>query len=239
MKVCGIYSIRNMVNGKWYVGQGVNVYTRKSQHFCLLKSGGHFNDYLQKSFLKYGIQNFNFRVIETVPEDMLDTRERYWIVYYRSNERSYGYNLDSGGNFNKKHSVETKKKISKANKGRVFSEKHRSNLSKAHLGQKPWSTGKKFSKELRRKLSEAHKNSAVCAKHWESIMKSRIGCRLSDEHKRKVSESLRGRSVSKKTRRKISKTLMGHFVSEETRCKLSRSHQKSGLKEDNSNDYNE
>ena len=41
-----------------------------------------------------------------------------------------------------KHSEETRKKISIANKGRVFSKEWRENLSKAHKGQKSWCKGK-------------------------------------------------------------------------------------------------
>ncbi len=226
MKTCGIYGIRNMVNGKWYVGQGVDVYARKRQHFCLLKYSKHCNDYLQKSFSKYGLSNFEFRILEETPEDILDARERFWILNYRSNERNYGYNLDSGGNLNKRHSIETKKKISKARKGSIFSEKHRLNLSKAHMGQKPWSTGKKFSIALRRKLSKAHKNSLASKEHLGKMHDAQRGVHLSDEHKQRVSESLKGRSVSKATRLKISKTLMGHLVSEETRYRISKSNLK-------------
>jgi predicted GIY-YIG superfamily endonuclease len=29
MKICGIYGIRNVVNGKWYVGQSVDVENRR------------------------------------------------------------------------------------------------------------------------------------------------------------------------------------------------------------------
>ena len=46
------------------------------------------------------------------------------------------------------------------NKGKVFSEEHRINLSESHKGQVPWNKGKKFKKlseETRRKISEAMK----------------------------------------------------------------------------------
>lgn len=46
------------------------------------------------------------------------------------------------------------------NKGKVFSEEHRINLSKSHKGQVPWNKGKKcknISEETRRKISESMK----------------------------------------------------------------------------------
>ena len=44
----------------------------------------------------------------------------------------------------RKHSIETRRKISLANKGRVFSKEWRENLSKAHKGQVSWCKGKIF-----------------------------------------------------------------------------------------------
>ena len=43
-----------------------------------------------------------------------------------------------------KHSEETRKKISRANKGRTFSDEWRKKLSIAHKGQVSWRKGKKF-----------------------------------------------------------------------------------------------
>lgn len=32
----------------------------------------------------------------------LDERERYWIAYYNSTDKRYGYNIESGGSLGKK-----------------------------------------------------------------------------------------------------------------------------------------
>ena len=57
--------------------------------------------------------------------------------------------------YGKKHTQETKLKISKANKGRCFTEKHKKKLSERRKGRH-------FSEETRRKLSEAMKGN----KNW-------------------------------------------------------------------------
>ena len=41
----------------------------------------------------------------------MDKKERYWIEYYRSNVKEYGYNLDSGGKSGGRKSDVTKAKI--------------------------------------------------------------------------------------------------------------------------------
>ena len=117
MKVGGIYGIKNLVNGKWYIGQSVNIERRKPSHFARLKSGNHRNPYLQRAYLKHGRDNFEFQVIEIVSEDTLDMRECFWIEFYKSTHPQYGYNLETGGNKCKHLSKETKIKISEAQKG--------------------------------------------------------------------------------------------------------------------------
>jgi len=48
--------------------------------------------------MKYGEGNFEFEVIDHADTiDELNQREAYWIAYYKSTDRSKGYNLDSGG----------------------------------------------------------------------------------------------------------------------------------------------
>ena len=51
----GIYAIQNNINGKLYIGQSIDIERRwKDEQTCK----GAVNDYLTRSFEKYGIQNF-------------------------------------------------------------------------------------------------------------------------------------------------------------------------------------
>ena len=54
----GIYKILNKSNGKCYIGSSCNLNKRKYQHFNSLMKNKHYNLYLQKSFNKYGKDNF-------------------------------------------------------------------------------------------------------------------------------------------------------------------------------------
>lgn len=45
---------------------------------------------------KYGVENFTIEVIEKSVENY-NEREKYWIKFYHSNERSKGYNITPGG----------------------------------------------------------------------------------------------------------------------------------------------
>lgn len=59
-KLCGIYCIENTVNGKKYIGQSVNIYTRWKQHKNDLNNDAHCNEHLQSAWNCYGEEAFKF-----------------------------------------------------------------------------------------------------------------------------------------------------------------------------------
>lgn len=87
----GIYKITNQLNGKVYIGQSINIEQRWKQH----KAETRRTAPLYLAFDKYGIDNFDFSVIEECPIEELDDREIYWISYYDSYNK--GYNATLGG----------------------------------------------------------------------------------------------------------------------------------------------
>ena len=56
-------------------------------------------------------------ILEYCAESEVDDRERYWIDFFNSSHRDYGYNRDSGGNANKHLSEDLKKQLSANHKG--------------------------------------------------------------------------------------------------------------------------
>lgn len=109
---CGIYCIKNIKDGKRYIGQSRNLYQRRHEHFSLLRHDKHNNSYLQRAWNKYGEDNFNFTVICNCDVSELDNLEKYYIKKYDTMNRQYGYNRESGGNLRKTSSIETRLKIS-------------------------------------------------------------------------------------------------------------------------------
>lgn len=65
MQIGYIYIIQNMINGKYYLGSTKNVQQRKVRHFRELKNNSHHSILLQRAVNKYGIENFEFIIIET------------------------------------------------------------------------------------------------------------------------------------------------------------------------------
>lgn len=110
-----IYKIENAVDGKVYIGQTVRNYKRRMyEHIRKLRKGYHDNCFLQNAWNKYGEKAFIFStVVESCIED-LDDLEVKWISFYK--EKGLSYNLESGGNCNKKLHESTKEKLSEHTK---------------------------------------------------------------------------------------------------------------------------
>lgn len=111
-----IYKITCTKNNKVYIGQTKDVKKRKTDHINSLKNGKHHSAKMQRAFDKYGESSFEHRILEIVPENIADERERYWIKHYNSTDKLYGFNNESGGNAKKMVSNETKEKLRRINK---------------------------------------------------------------------------------------------------------------------------
>lgn len=150
-KVIGIYCIENKIDSKKYIGQSNDIYARWYNHKYCLNNNRHSNSYLQHAWNKYGENNFIFTILELCDEPIIDEREQFYIAEFSTIIRKNGYNLDSGGNKNKHHSEETKRKISQSNTGKVASEETRKRISIGRTGimkgkEHPF-YGRKLSKE--------------------------------------------------------------------------------------------
>ena len=92
---------------------------------------------------KYGYNNFFVSKIEECNDSKLNEREIYWIAFYKSNNKKYGYNMTAGGGggdtwTNNLHKEETSKKLSIAQKGKKhnMSQTWRDNIIKSNQENK-------------------------------------------------------------------------------------------------------
>lgn len=135
---CVIYRFKNKVNGKVYIGQtSTSLHNRVVQHMTNSRPNTKAHKaYFQKALNKYGIQNFDLDIIEICAnKEELDERERYWIAYYNSTNKQFGYNIDSGGSKGKKTkglSPEHKQALLMANLGKPRSESTKQKLREIH-----------------------------------------------------------------------------------------------------------
>jgi group I intron endonuclease len=76
----GIYRITQEDTGRVYVGSSIDIENRWKQHVNQLKRGIHVNKKMQVDASEYGIESFQFDILELVETDniLLDKRERFW-----------------------------------------------------------------------------------------------------------------------------------------------------------------
>lgn len=135
-----VYRIVNKVTNKCYVGQSVNVKKRLKDHFQLLRAGKHHSVKLQRSFDKYGEENF-FGDVEFICDDPeeLTSVEQMLIDGAMWFEQEPWYNISlvvDAPMRGRRHTEETRKRISQAcrnNTQRFGDPEYRKTLSKAQI----------------------------------------------------------------------------------------------------------
>lgn len=98
----GIYKVTNQQNGKIYIGKSKDIQRRWEEHRKdpFRKNSSAYNTLFYRAIRKYGIESFQFEVIEECTEDDLNEKEKYWIKHYNTyirNPDSQGYNMSEGG----------------------------------------------------------------------------------------------------------------------------------------------
>ena len=164
-----IYKAVNKLNGRIYIGLTTrSLDVRIAEHLRDPRSCIFGN-----ALRKYGVLSFEFSVVDTgESREILAEKEMYWIRQYDC-VKPNGYNLTEGGEgtlnpsaetrakmslanignkrmLGKKHSDETKKKLSQYRTGIKLSEEHKAKIGKASLGRK-------LSDESKKKISIANK----------------------------------------------------------------------------------
>ena len=196
----GIYSITNSVNGKVYIGQSINIHSRLQQH----KKCHSSEMVVTKALLKYGISSFIFEVVELCDPTLLNEKERYWISL-KNSIVPIGYNCTSGGDSKGTISEQTRKAMSKAQKGKTVTTNTKEKLRAIN-------TGKQHKESSKEKASVASKNRWSCP-----LLRS-----MMLEANKKYVEN-RG-PVSSETKAKISAALTGKTRSAEQCKKLAAAH---------------
>ncbi len=212
-----IYKITNLINSKIYIGQTIQTLNKRmNRHFSDADRGKKTTP-LYLAIKKYGKINFKVDIIDNATSiDELNEKEIYWIKHYNSIDREIGYNMTHGGDRalllpevrkriadkkrGQKHSDETKKKMSKAHKGknyRKWTEEQKIEYSikfkklykegkikgppnNPNYGSDHHMYGKTHTDEAKAKISKSRKG-----KRYEEVMDAETSKRLKELRRRK------------------------------------------------------
>lgn len=150
----GIYKVTSP-SGKIYIGQSSNIELRFI-YYKRLSCKSQLR--LYNSFLKYGVLQHKFEIIEECELQELNYKERYYQDLYNVLGRG-GLNLTLTKANDRKcvHSDETIKRISQSNKGRKHTEQSKRKMAIARTGEKNHFFNRHHSCETKAKISEQHK----------------------------------------------------------------------------------
>jgi DNA-binding XRE family transcriptional regulator len=169
--MCGIiYVIKNVINGKVYVGKTVMRPPEKrwKLHLKIANNVGHYAkkkkcQAIHYAIAKHGKENFSFSIVEdNVSDGYINERECFWIAELKSEDKTFGYNLTSGG-----------EGVALTHERK---QKHSQSMCKARdAGKLPWVklTGEK-ALEIKQKIISQEYTNAELAKEY-NVSKQTIG----------------------------------------------------------------
>lgn len=174
-----VYLITNKITGKKYVGQSIqlDINSRWKSHKTVNKK--FVGKILYNAYKKYGIENFDYKIICICFDEDTDKYEEEYIKKYNTVHPN-GYNLLQGGK-NRKHNPETLKYLSEIMKGEnhpqygtKLSEERKKKHSELMKGSGNPNFGKKIPREVIEKRIQTIKstNKEIRAETKEKISNS-------------------------------------------------------------------
>ena len=191
---CGIYTITSFL-GDQYVGSSANIARRWIRHQKGLQNGDHGNRILQRAWNKYGADSFEFeKLLICSPENLLFFEQQAMDVL----KPKYNITLTAGSQLGVKRSVETKSKMSLAQKNRLPpSLETRAKIGAASVGR--------------------IQSAASLAQRSATLKKTMA----TPESKAKMCNAAQRRAQNTEISKKISVALTGIVRSEETKMRMS------------------
>ena len=155
MPKSGIYQIRNLVTGARYIGQSTHLGRRFRREKSDLLYGRHSNTHLQRSWNKHGSEAFAFEPFAIIEPDLLTHFEQraFDVLNTRHGCYNQGPFTDSPMRGKKlMFSAQHRRNIGLTSKGRRHSAETRNKISQSNIGRR---IGYTHSEETRRKIAAA------------------------------------------------------------------------------------
>lgn len=212
---CGIYRITNTSTGQHYIGSSLNIRKRWNRHREQLRQGEHHSLKLQRAWNKYGEQQFEFSVLETVlDKQALLLAEQWWLDTLQAAASGYNILSVAGSNLGRPMSEAQKEKIRAIRTGSKASAAARESMSKA-------GKARMARPEEKARISTVHKGRKRSAETCANITAGKLGKVVSDSARANMSAAQKARApATAETRAKISAANTGGKRTPEQRARM-------------------
>ena len=112
MKICGIYKITNTVTGDFYIGSSKDVKIRWAAHKKPSVWKKCPNNPMYIDMQKYGVDKFDFQVLEEVEESFLKEKEQQFIERLKptyNDRNANGWDIERYKEYHKEYNKEYQK----------------------------------------------------------------------------------------------------------------------------------
>lgn len=185
----GIYEIRNLVNGKRYVGSAVDFGNRWRVHAQSLARGDHHSTPLQRAWRRYGPSAFQFNKLLACSKDNLIMYEQ---ICMDALAPEYNVAPVAGSQLGYRHAPESRAKMSAANNrlgnpGYVHTPQSKARISENRKGK----GGGARTPERLAKIGAAHRGRPKSEQHRAKLSASLMGHTQTAEQIEKRMSSIR------------------------------------------------
>lgn len=189
-------------SGKVYIG-----ITKLNPEMRWKNGRGYRNQkYFSCAIEKYGWENFSHEILfSKLTREEASRKESELIAFYKSNQREFGYNIESGG-FNGVVNDDMRRKMSESHKGVKLSEEHRKRIGESLKGRK-------FSAETLEKIRVGNIGKKASEEARAKMSKSHTGLKPSEETVAKWKESNQSMFVAVDQKDLITDEIINHFAS--------------------------
>lgn len=164
--LCGIYKI-DYPNGKTYIGLSENIKRRFWEHNNISNN----KQVCDKAIRKYFGKVERITILEECEPSKLGEREKFWVAFFRSNEKDKGYNISPGGEHPRTRSVFTDTEVIDIRKRKAKGERKRdvyqdyqdrkfNTFEKVWLGQSYYGVGQKYLDQCEHKTRQEYSSEA-------------------------------------------------------------------------------
>ena len=119
MKISAVYKITNTITKDFYIGSSKDVKQRLANHKCPSTWKNYPNKQLYQDMQKYGIDKFEFQILEEVESDFLKEKEQQFIEKLQP---TYNNRRANGLDFEK--IKECQKKYRQSEKGKEYQKEY-------------------------------------------------------------------------------------------------------------------